>query len=96
MKDHNLKTVGETLQKILQENNLSNKIDQSVVTTSWEKIAGPLFARHTKRIFMKDAKIYLEINSPALKNELLFLKGDLIKNINAYLGKERVKEVILL
>jgi predicted nucleic acid-binding Zn ribbon protein len=96
MSKQNLSSLGDAIQAFLKQNRLDKKIDTSSLTVNWKQIAGEMIAKHTTRLFIKDHTLFLQVDSSALKNELHYLKGSLIKNINQHLGKELVKELILL
>lgn len=96
MSKQNLSSLGDAIQAFLKQNRLDKKIDTSSLMVNWKQIAGEMIAKHTTRLFIKDHTLFLQVDSSALKNELHFLKSTLIKNINQHLGKELVKELILL
>jgi predicted nucleic acid-binding Zn ribbon protein len=75
---------------------LHKKIDMSVLSSAWKTIAGDMIANHTTRLFIKDTTLFLQVDSSALKNELHFLKDQLLGNINQFFRKELVKELVLL
>ena len=96
MQKQNLQSIGSAINQFLKENRLEKKIDLSSLHTNWQTIAGEMVSNHTKRIFIKDTTLFLEVDSSALKNELHFLKDQLIQNINHFLKKELVKQLVLL
>lgn len=96
MSNQNLSTLGAAIQAFLKQNRLDKKIDTSSLSVHWKDIAGEMIAKHTKRLFLKDHTLFVEVDSAALKNELHFLKAQLIRNVNQYLNKELVKELVLL
>jgi len=96
MSKQNLSSLGAAIEAFLKQNRLDKKIDSSSLIVNWKEIAGEMIAKHTTRLFIKDHTLFLQVDSPALKNELHFLKGALIKNVNQYLKKELIKELVLL
>ena len=96
MSKHNLSSLGAAIEAFLKQNRLDKKIDSSSLTVNWKEIAGEMIAKHTTRLFIKDHTLFLQVDSSALKNELHFLKGALIKNVNQYLKKELIKELVML
>jgi predicted nucleic acid-binding Zn ribbon protein len=92
----NLQSIGSVINEFLKENRLEKKIDLSSLHTNWKTIAGEMVANHTTRMFIKDSTLFLQVDSSALKNELHFLKDQLIQNINHFLEKELVKQLVLL
>jgi len=96
MSKQNISSLGDAIALFLKQNRLEKKIDTSELTVHWKEIAGEMIAKHTKRIFLKDTTLFIEVDSAALKNEMQFLKSQLISNVNQYVKKELVKELVLL
>jgi len=96
MSKQNLSTLGAAIEAFLKQNRLDKKIDTSSLTVHWKEIAGEMIAKHTTRLFIKEHTLFLQVDSSALKNELHFLKSQLIKNINTYFKKDLIKELVLL
>jgi predicted nucleic acid-binding Zn ribbon protein len=96
MAKQNFQSIGAAIDQFLKQNRLDKKIDSSTLQTCWKEIAGEMIHKHTTRLFLKDQKMFLQVDSSALKNELHFLQSQLINNINQYFKKELVKELVLL
>ena len=96
MSKQNLQSIGAAINQFLKENRLEKKIDISSLHTNWASIAGEMVANHTTRLFLKENTLFLQVDSSALKNELHFLKDQLIKNINFFLKKELITQLVLL
>lgn len=96
MSKQNLQSIGSAINQFLKENRLEKKIDISSLHVNWKTVAGEMIANHTKRIFLKDSTLFLEVDSAELKNELHFLKDQLIQNINYFLKKDLVKQLVLI
>jgi len=96
-----LKSGGEqTLKEIIEELLKTYKLDEGVnearLIGSWEKTAGPLIYKHTREMYIKRRKLYLKLDSPALKHELSFAKSKLIKALNKAASKEVIDDIIFL
>jgi predicted nucleic acid-binding Zn ribbon protein len=96
MSKQNLSSLGDAIDRFLKQNRLDKKIDTSALTVHWKEIAGEMIAKHTVRLFLKEHTLFVQVDSAALKNELHFLKAELIRNVNQYVKKELVKELVLL
>lgn len=96
MSKQNLSSLGDAIDRFLKQNRLDKKIDTSSLSVHWKDIAGEMIAKHTVRLFLKEHTLFLQVDSAALKNELHYLKSQLIKNVNQYIKKELVKELVLL
>ncbi|MBS1645773.1 MAG: DUF721 domain-containing protein [Bacteroidetes bacterium] len=96
MNEYNTQNIATVIQRFLKENRLDTKMDVTSVQTDWRQIAGELVANHTKRLFFKETTLFLEVDSSELKNELHFLKEAIIRNVNLYMKKEFVTQIVLI
>jgi predicted nucleic acid-binding Zn ribbon protein len=96
MSKQNLQSIGTAIDQFLKENRLEKKIDASSLHINWKMIAGDMIANHTKRLFLKETTLYLEVDSAELKNEIHFLKDQLIQNVNHFLKKDLIKQLVLI
>lgn len=73
-------------------NQLKNKDQfyQGKVLALWDNIVGPIIARETEHIFIRNKTLVVKLKSAALKHELEFAKKKLIKSIN----KEAERDII--
>ena len=62
---------------------------------SWEKLMGKTIADHTTKIYIKDKKLHLRFDSPALKQELTYAKEKVIDSINKEFESEVVTEIVI-
>lgn len=96
MKSSNEQTLKQAIEELLSVYKLRDGIESSQVLKSWEKIAGSFIAGNTTRLFIKNKKLYVKLESPALKHELSFAKSKLIEQLNKTAGKDVVNEIIFL
>jgi len=87
--------LGDALEKMLKEYNLKQKVDQTDVLNNWEKIVGKSIARHTDPLKIYGNKLYIEAESPAWRNQLLFQKDYIKDQINKNIKNNKIKEIIL-
>lgn len=95
MSDHNSHSLGDAIKQMLKRYQLDQKYAEYKAIHSWEKNMGPMIARHTKKLYIKDNKVFIHVDSAALRQELSFSKEKIISFINEEAGAELVKEVIL-
>ncbi len=89
-------TIKEALEQMFSDYRISRKVDEARVVSAWTQVAGKLIARHTEKIYVKDQALYVKADNAALKHELSYHKTDLIRKLNKAVGKEVVKEMVLL
>lgn len=75
---------------------LREKLDVQELADDWNEVAGDMVARHTKDLALSRGRLVITVDSAPLRQELSYLKEDLIARINERLGREVVREVRLL
>jgi predicted nucleic acid-binding Zn ribbon protein len=96
MKESNEQTLKEAIKELINTYRLESGMLENKVINSWEKITGKIIAKHTVKIYIRDKKLFLKLDSPALKNELSFAREKLINLVNKEVGQNAVTEIILL
>lgn len=74
---------------------IDKKLHELDVIEAWSKMMGPMIARRTTAIKMKDGTLIITLNSSTLREELSFAKSKIIASLNEAAGKELVKELVL-
>ncbi|MBX7205805.1 MAG: DUF721 domain-containing protein [Bacteroidia bacterium] len=95
MRSGNEQTIKEVISNLLGEYKLQDKISEVNIVQSWEKLMGKLIAKNTNKIYIKDKKLFLYLESPALKQELLYSKSKIIDIINKETGTVLINEVVI-
>jgi len=91
----NEQSIKEVISNLLGEYKLQDKISEVNIVQSWEKLMGKLIAKNTNKIYIKDKKLFLYLESPALKQELLYSKSKIIDIINKETGTVLINEVVI-
>ena len=95
MKKHNDQTIKEVLKDMMDTYRLKPKLNQLKVRQVWQEQMGPSITNYTTEIYLRKNKLYLNISSAPLKQELVYGKEKIIKFLNEALGEEYIKEVII-
>lgn len=89
-------TLKEAIGDLLNTYQLRGKFNETYLVTHWEKLMGNCIASRTTRIFINNKKLYLQIDSAPLKNELVMAKSKMIELLNREIGEIVVDEVIFM
>lgn len=87
--------IGDILKEIISSNKLQPGMDQVEVKDAWKNLMGNGVNSYTRNIALKGNTLYVELTSAVLREELSYGKSKIITMINAELGREVVKEVVL-
>jgi hypothetical protein len=94
IKKSNSQSLGEAIREMLRVYKLDRKNAEVDAIKLWPSVVGDMINRHTKNLYIKSGKLYVKIDSPALKNELLYARTKIKDSINEKAGKEVITEVI--
>ncbi len=96
MKGTNEHKLKEVIDELIKTYKLEDGIAASKVVSSWEEVAGTMIFRHTEKIFIRKNKLYLKLDSPALKQELSYAKSMIIKKLNKAAGFSLIEEIVFI
>jgi predicted nucleic acid-binding Zn ribbon protein len=88
--------VGEAIQQLLTTYQIKAKFDEANLLSSWPKFAGKTAAKHTKKLYIRGKVLFVELDSPSLKNDLNLHKSKIIEILQKEFGKDVVKEIIVM
>ncbi len=75
---------------------MQSRLDEVDVTQAWHKAFGPYVERQTRSIRLQEGgKLWVKLDSGALKEELAMSKGQIVTRLNEELGRKVVHELII-
>jgi predicted nucleic acid-binding Zn ribbon protein len=89
------KSLKDAMDEMLHEFHLDKKLSQQKLLASWEKIMGKAVANRTSKLFFHDKKLFIYLDSAALRQELLNSRDKIKALLNEEAGTEIVEEIIL-
>lgn len=90
----NEKPLGEVIQELLKAYSLEGKLKHARIIEAWPEVTGKMITNHTRDLYIKGSKLFVIIDSPALKNELTYSKSRIIEELNKTVGAEVIKDII--
>ncbi len=88
-------SLGAAIESMLSELNLRHGVYEARIEAIWEPVMGPTIARHTTNINLKGDRLYLTVDSAALRNELFYSRAQIKEVINKEIGKDIIKDVFI-
>ena len=88
--------LADVIKDYLKENQLEKKLNTNRVSAHWEELMGKFIASNTTKVFIKDKTLFLQIKSPALKNELLMTRGKIVSMLNKKMEGKYIEKVVFL
>ena len=89
-------TFGSAFKQLLSEYQIDDKFKEKQLIASWSKVMGQPIAVRTNKLYFKDKKLFVHLNSAPLKSELGHSKQKVIELLNREFGDGIVEDVIFL
>jgi len=94
--DNDAHSIKEVFGKVLESCNLSARFQEGQVIAAWERLLGKKVSEHTKRIFLKNNTLFVELDSPGLKHDLNLSKKHVILLFTNDFGKEVINDLVIM
>ena len=75
---------------------LRSKFNETYVISYWEQIMGTVISSRTTQIYIKECKLFIQLDSSPLRNELLLAKTKIVSMINREVGQDIIEDVIFV
>jgi len=89
-------TLKEAIHELLRVYRLRGKFDETHVVHAWSGVMGAAIARRTGKIYVQDRKLFLQITSPSLANELMLSKSRIVEMLNEEVKAKVIDDVIFM
>ncbi len=93
--DQNETTIKEALEAMVKSLKLKPKMFEAKIETIWRQRMGASISKDTTSVRLRKGRLYLSMDSAALKQELSYSKVKIMKMLNRELGEDFIKEVMI-
>ena len=87
--------IGNIIEKVLKENEISSSLNEQKISYLWPEIVGPGINRYTTRRFVESGTLHVFISSASLKNELQYMRSHLIESLNKAAGANVINRIVI-
>ncbi len=94
MSDKNQHNIKDLLDNMLDKYKLTDKIEQVDLESNWEQLMGTMINKHTTQLKIQHKKLYIKLDSPVIRQELIYGKSLIIQKVNDFAKKELITDVI--
>ncbi len=89
------KSIGEILQMYLRREGLETPLAQHRIIEEWNNVVGPGYAPYVSRLFIQNQTLHVFLRSPALRQNLLLRRTELIQELNRRAGMQVITQIML-
>ncbi|MCX6286071.1 MAG: DUF721 domain-containing protein [Bacteroidetes bacterium] len=83
----------DVVQEILKKYRLEDHLEETKLIENWPQICGAMIAAHTS-VRIRDKTLFVNVDSAALRQELLFMKETLLTKLNKSAGKDLIRDIV--
>ena len=83
----------DVINELLKEYKLSDKLKEIKIIETWPKVVGKMISKHTTGIYIRNKKLYVNLDNAAVREELHYAKTKLIKSLNKIVGAD-IEDII--
>lgn len=94
MKRKQTEKLKQVIFRSLRLGGLETPLNEYRAIKAWPQLAGQFIAGQTGKTELRDGKMYIKINSPALRQDLCMMRTQLTQRINQHVGANVVTDII--
>ena len=93
---NDFQSVGQAIRELLNSYRLSTKFDETQLINSWERIAGKPIAKRTKKLYIRDKVLFVELDSPSMKHDFSLHKIQVLDLFKKEFGSGIITDIIAM
>ncbi|HZX61583.1 MAG TPA: DUF721 domain-containing protein [Bacteroidales bacterium] len=91
----NDRSLGDAIREFLHSYHLEDKLNETKVIQSWGKIVGPMVAKHTHGLYIRNRILFVKVDSAALRQELSFSRSKIVGALNDEVKTNVIEDIVL-
>ena len=95
-KKDDIQTIGSAIRELLNSYHISTKFDEANLINSWERLAGKPIAKRTKKIYIRNKVLFVELDSPSMKHDFGLYKSQVLEMFRKEFGEGVITEIVVM
>jgi predicted nucleic acid-binding Zn ribbon protein len=88
-----MEKLNTSIQSFLENYGLKKGVKQNSAVLFWKEVVGKKISENTEPQGVEHGTLTVSVSNPAWRQELLFKKKEIIKQLNEKIGENTIKEV---
>jgi len=88
--------IGQAIRDLLKSYHIESKFDEANLVTSWERLVGKPVAKRTRRVFLRNKVLFVELDSPSMKHDLNMHKSHILEVFQKEFGTAIIGEIVIM
>lgn len=93
MRKREAQSLSEILGESLRNLQIDGKIHETRVLDAWSEVVGPIISAHTINKYVSRRVLYVQMDTPIIRNELQMMRQSLVEKLNRASGAETIKDI---
>lgn len=89
-------TLAELIKEFYKNHNRENGFEEMKILESWRSVVGDFISNHTLDLRITGRIIYVKVDADSLRNELMYSKTILMRNLNRIAGSDFLKDIVII
>jgi predicted nucleic acid-binding Zn ribbon protein len=86
--------IGRVLTRTLKGLKIDRRVKEETALLKWAEVVGEKIAAQTQPLRVKDSILFVKVENASWRNELVFLKAKIIKELNQSVRANVVKDIV--
>jgi hypothetical protein len=95
MKRKEVQKISSLLREFVSAYKLEQGLAEYRIQKSWRELLGPAISKKTDRMYIRNRKLFVYIQSSVIRNELMMIKDTLIPRLNDEAGMDLIDDIVL-
>lgn len=96
MRKTNAEKIDVVVRKIMADIAKQGNNHHHMVVEEWKRMLGVTVANATRKIYVKDHKLFVYLDSPVIKQEIVMLKDKIKQYLNSKIPQAEIIDIILI
>ena len=88
--------IGQAIKQLLKEYHIKSKFDEANLIASWQRLMGKPIAKRTRKVYVRNKVVFVELDSPSMKHDLNMHKTHILEVFRKEFGEDAVAEVVIM
>lgn len=77
----------------MREQGLESPLNEYRLIEAWKDVLGPI-ASYATNLYIKNQVLHVHLTSPALRQNLMMARKQLVDNLNRYVGSQMIVNIV--
>jgi predicted nucleic acid-binding Zn ribbon protein len=88
--------IDKVLVRTLKGLKIDRRIKEETTLLNWSKVVGDRIASYANPLRVRDSILFVRVENASWRNELVFLKGKIIKELNQSVKANVIKDIVFV